>query len=68
MVAACANGFERGDMAAVASTDATIIERQATLLAARHHKKERKAAVAAKMRDYAFKDSTPDTLSDDELS
>ena len=68
MVAERANAFERGNMAAVASVDATIAQRQATGRAARHHKKPRKAAVAVQMRDYAFNDRTLDPLSDEEHS
>ena len=68
LVAARANAFERGDMAAVASVDASIAQRQATRRATRHRKKARKAAVAAQMRDCAFKNRTPDLLSDDERS
>ena len=68
LVAARANAFERGDMAAVASVDATIAQRQATRRAARNRKKARKAAVAAQMRTYAFQNRTPDPLSDDERS
>ena len=67
-MAARADAFEHGDMAAVASVDATIAQRQATRRASRHRKKARKAAVAAQMRDYAFKNRTPDPLSDDERS
>ena len=68
LVAARANVFERGDMAAVASVDATIARRKATHRAARNRKKARKAAVAAQMRNYAFQNRTPDPLSDDERS
>ena len=68
LVAARANAFERGDMAAVASVDATIAQRQANRRAARNRKKARKAAVAAQMRNYAFQNRTPDPISDDERS
>ena len=68
MVAERADAFERGDVAAVASVDATITQRQATGRAAHHRKKARKAAVAAQMRDYAFNNRTSDPLSDEERS
>ena len=68
LVAARANAYERGELAAVASVDASIAQRQATHRAARHRKKARKAAVAAQQRDYAFKNSILDPLSDDERS
>ena len=68
LVAERGNAFERGDMVAVASVDATIAQRQATRRAARHRKKARKAAVAAQMRNYAFQNRTPDPLSDEERS
>ena len=66
LVAARANAYERGDMAALASFDKSIAQQQATRRAARNRKKARKAAVAAQMRDYAFQNSIPDPLSDDE--
>ena len=55
-------------MAAVASVDVSIAQRQATRWSARNRSKVRKAAVADQMRDYAFQNRTPDTLSDDERS
>ena len=55
-------------MAAVASVDATIAQRQAICRADLHRKRARKAAVAARMRNYSFKYRTPDPLSDDECS
>ena len=60
LVLARAKAFERGDMVAVASVDATIAQRHATRRAARHRKKARKAAVAGQMRNYAFQSRTPD--------
>ena len=68
LIAARANAYERGDMAAVASVDASIAQRLASLRAARNRKKARKAAVAAQMHDYAFQNRTPEPLSDDERS
>ena len=68
LVAARTNAYQRGDMATVASVDASIAQRQATRRAARNRKKARKAIVAAQMRNYAFQNRTPDPLSDDERS
>ena len=68
LVAARANAFERGDVEAVASVDATISKRQATIRAAHNRRKARKAVAAAQMRDYAFQSRTLDPLSDVERS
>ena len=68
LVATRANAFERGDMAAVASVDATIAQCEDIRRAARHSKKALKAAMAAQMRHYAFQNRVAGTLSDDERS
>ena len=50
-------------MAAVASVNASIAQRQVTRRAARNRKKACKAAVAPQLRNYAFQNRTPDPLS-----
>ena len=65
LVAARANAYERGYMAAVALVDASIDQRQATRRDAKNRSKTRKSAVAAQMRDDEFQNRTPDPFPDE---
>ena len=67
LVAACANNFERVDMA-VAFVEPTVAQHQDTRRAARHRKNASKAALAAQMLNYAFQNCAADPLSDEKRS
>jgi len=68
LTSARTSAYERGDMKAVKSIEATIKKRQDTRRAARHRKKARKEVVRAQLRDYAYQNRAPDPPSDHERS
>ena len=64
-VAASSNFFELGHSAALSPVVATIARCRVIHRVARNRKKARRAAVAAQMRDHAFRNRTTDPVSDD---